>query len=107
MDNRSGNPLSPPRFNNSTIDSPQAVPSLPDDYSSSISDDLPPFANTRLSQGSFTLLPLHSMQHDYLCNQPTYESSNSEFIAEVLTLTSPEKLDTLGAPSPIVVPSLD
>ena len=70
------------------------------DSSSSHSDELPPFAKTCLPQGSFTLLVPNSLQQDNSCS-----TSKSEFIAEVLSLTSPEK--HAEGPSPILVPSLD
>ena len=64
---------------------------------SSDSGDLPPFASTCLSQGSFTLLVPNSLQQEDSCS-----TSKSEFIAEVLSLSSPEQRKE--GPSPISVP---
>ena len=85
------------------VTSALTVSSLRDSSSSPDSEELPPFANTCLSQGSFTLIPPSSLAPglvDVLSDDPP----GFEFIAEVLSLTSPTQLEFSGDSTAIIAP---
>ena len=91
-------PSSPP-----PMSSLSAVPPVGDSASSSDSDELPPFASTCLSQGSFTLIPSSTLAPgivDVLSDEP----AGLEFTAEVLSLTCPTQLELTGDSTAIQTP---
>ena len=91
-------PLPPP-----VPSQPPAVSAVRDSSSSPDSAELPPFANTCLSQGSFTMFPASSLSLgiiDVLSN----ELPSLEFTAEVVSLAPPAPIDLTGDPTAILAP---